>query len=267
MAVTPTRRDIVELDGKGTLAGDRGKSAREPEAWEWAEVGLQGRKPGGFTGSSPGCVCVCVCVRAQESSQQAAGSGFPVCVAPSAWTRVRVPEQHVQGEGACVGRQCECRERVRVWCGCGCGAALVGCGSGCRRVQGEAGGAGAAAAAALTAAPRSPRVGVRRAPGGDGRADLALRSPPGAAQPGPRLGAASRWVVAAPAPVVAAVPRAGAGGRRRPSAQSAAPSPSVAAMATTVTCTRFTDGVPALRGYWQGGFLCGPTLCQALHRP
>lgn len=89
-------------------------------------------------------------------------------------------------------------------------------------------------------APALPRVGVCGAllPGTE-RADLACARRPAQPSSAPARRRASRGVARARARV-AAVPASGSRSRRRPSGR-AMPSPPVAAMATTVTCTRFTD--------------------------
>lgn len=123
-----------------------------------------------------------------------------------------------RGYGVCAGAGV-CRVRVR-------------------RVQGAAGGAGRA-----RRRQRRPRLCARRCAARSwrgqseqiSRALAARRSP---ARPPP--GAASRGVSRARARV-AAVPASGSRSRRRPSAAERTPSPIAAAMATTVTCTRFTD--------------------------
>uniref|UniRef100_A0A8B9XJA5 calcium/calmodulin-dependent protein kinase n=1 Tax=Bos mutus grunniens TaxID=30521 RepID=A0A8B9XJA5_BOSMU len=122
-----------------------------------------------------------------------------------------------------------------------------------RARAGAAGGAGAAAAAAaVTAAPALPRVGVRRAPGGDGARRSRVRSPPGAAQPGP---ARRREPRCRPRPrPCRRRAREREPSRRRPSAAERTPSPSVAAMATTVTCTRFTDEYQLYEDIGKGAF-------------
>uniref|UniRef100_A0A8I5ZX82 calcium/calmodulin-dependent protein kinase n=5 Tax=cellular organisms TaxID=131567 RepID=A0A8I5ZX82_RAT len=80
------------------------------------------------------------------------------------------------------------------------------------------------------------------------RALAARRSP---ARPPP--GAASRGVSRARARV-AAVPASGSRSRRRPSAAERTPSPIATAMATTVTCTRFTDEYQLYEDIGKGAF-------------
>ncbi|XP_059790233.1 calcium/calmodulin-dependent protein kinase type II subunit beta isoform X15 [Balaenoptera ricei] len=133
--------------------------------------------------------------------------------------------------------------------GAGASAACAGPGRGCEcweqewvreRVQG----AGAAVGAGLRCAARSWRARSAQI----SRALAARRSPAR-----PPLGAASRGVARARSRV-AAVPASGSRSRRRPSAAERTPSPSVAAMATTVTCTRFTDEYQLYEDIGKGAF-------------
>ncbi|XDB49627.1 hypothetical protein AB1E18_003195 [Capra hircus] len=110
------------------------------------------------------------------------------------------------------------------------------------RVQGASAGVGAGAGlkcAARSCRGRSAQIS---------RALAARRSPAR-----PPLGAASRGVARARARV-AAVPASGSRSRRRPSAAERTPSPPVAAMATTVTCTRFTDEYQLYEDIGKGAF-------------
>nr|CAI9699137.1 unnamed protein product [Rangifer tarandus platyrhynchus] len=166
------------------------------------------------------CVQSPVYVRAARESPGGSGEAssgsqrLPVCMAPGAWARVRVPAQQAQGAGADTnagsksGCESLCRAPVRV-----CAA---------RSWRGQS-------------AQISRALAARRSPAR------------------PPLGAASRGVARARARV-AAVPASGSRSRRRPSAAERTPSPSVAAMATTVTCTRFTDEYQLYEDIGKGAF-------------
>lgn len=162
-------------------------------------------------GVSTGRGCVCgVRRRAEAGARVCAGAGAGAL--------------RVRATGVCAGRVCRCRARVP--CGCGCRSSV--CRARGRRVQGAAGGRGGRGGGGGDSGARaSPRVGVRRAPGEDGASRSRVRSPPGAAQPGPRL-APRAEVSPAPAPVSPPCPRAGAGvaaARAQPSARRARPPP------------------------------------------